>query len=123
MYAAHGGAYYNFRGQAPWLNEDTLGIAPFPGGWGAMGSSHAFAVSAATEHPDLAAEFVAMITNDEWAEVTAERITRITGNVAADEALMAHLADEDPIGLAIQKTMLADQDKVTGGWKTPLDAR
>lgn len=123
MYNAHGGAYYNFRGQAKWLNQDTLGIADFPGGWGAMGSNHGLAVSASTKYPDLASEFVAMATNDEWATVTSQRITRITGNKAADEALMQHLKDEDPLGLEIQKTMLANPDKIAGGWKTPLDTR
>jgi len=123
MYHAHGGAYYNFRAQAQWLNQDTLGIAEFPGGYGAMGSTHGFAISKTTEHPDLAYEFITMITNDEWAEVTARRITRVTGNRSADEAIMAHLAEEDPLGRRIQETMLASPDKVVGGWKTPLDAR
>lgn len=107
----------------PWVGPNTLGIAEFPGGWGALGSAHGLAVSQTTEHPDLAFEFIAMATSDEWAEVTARRITRVTGNIAADEALMGDLAEEDPIGLEIQQTMLDSPEKAAGGWKTPLDAR
>ena len=123
MYNAHGGAYYNFRGQAKWINPQTLGIAAFPGGWGSEASSHGLAVSKTTKYPKLAFEFISMATDNEWAGVTSRRISRITGNKAADKALMAYLKNEDPIAEKIQEVTLANPDKVTGGWKTPLGPR
>ena len=83
LYQAHGGAYYNFRSMGDWINQDTVGAAEFPEGWGVL-NSHGFLVSSGSRHPDLAWEFVKQITNDKWSLGTAQRIIRTTGNKNTD---------------------------------------
>lgn len=122
MYQAHGGAYYNFRRMGDWINKNTVGASDFPGGWGVL-NSHGFLISSATKHPDLAWEFVKLITNSKWALGTAKRIVRTTGNKEADAALLKILAQEDPVGLDIMTAQGSHLDNLTATWKTPLDAK
>ncbi len=122
MYQAHGGAYYNFRRMGDWINKDTVGAAEFPEGWGVL-NSHGFLVSSMTKYPDLAWEFVKQITNAKWAKGTSKRIIRTTGNMEADEELLAYLKANDPTGFDIMTIQGSSLDKLTATWKTPLDAK
>lgn len=122
MYQAHGGAYYNFRSMGDWIDDETVGATEFPGGIGVF-NSHGFAISKATDHPELAWEFVKHITSEEWAMETARRITRTVGQPAIDEALLAELSASDPTGYDVMQAQRSNLDKLTATWNSPLDAK
>src|SRR5437762_12952304 len=44
MHHAHSPAFFFFKGQGPWVNADTLGVAQMPGGWSTP-NSHGLGVS------------------------------------------------------------------------------
>jgi ABC-type glycerol-3-phosphate transport system substrate-binding protein len=122
MYIAHGGAYYNFRQMGDWIKPDTVGAVEFPGGWGVL-NSHGFMITKASKHPDLAWEFVKQITDANWALGTGMRITRTTGNKAADAELLKHLTTADKVGFDILTAQGSSLDKLAAMWNSPLDAK
>ena len=66
LYQAHAPAFFYVRGGGKWVNADTLGVAQMPGGY-ATPNSHGFGISKSSKHPDLAWDFVKLITNEKWA--------------------------------------------------------
>ena len=53
MHHAHSPAFFFFKGQGPWVNADTLGVAQMPGGWSTP-NSHGLGVSKGSKNPELA---------------------------------------------------------------------
>ncbi|HRY26765.1 MAG: sugar ABC transporter substrate-binding protein [Geminicoccaceae bacterium] len=120
MYQGHGAALFWIMGQADWANADTLGVVEWPGGWG-VPNAHGLGISASTEHPDEAFDFIQIALNDKWQTIMADNFTILTLNNSVDEALIAGL--DDPLKAATLELSLANMDKQTGNWVTPLDAR
>lgn len=120
MYQGHGAALFWIMGQADWANADTLGVVEWPGGWG-VPNAHGLGISASTEYPDEAFDFIQIAMNDKWQTIMADNFTILTLNESVDEALIAGL--DDPLKAATLELSLANMDKQTGNWVTPLDAR
>ena len=120
MYQGHGAALFWIMGQADWANADTLGVAEWPGGWG-VPNAHGLGISASTPYPDEAFDFVQIAMNDEWQTIMADNFTILTLHEAVDQALIDGL--DDPLKKAALELSLANMDKQTGNWVTPLDAR
>jgi ABC-type glycerol-3-phosphate transport system substrate-binding protein len=120
MYQGHGAALFWIMGQADWANADTLGVAEWPGGWG-VPNAHGLGISASTPYPDEAFDFIQIAMNDEWQTIMADNFTILTLHEAVDQALIEGL--DDPLKQAALELSLANMDKQTGNWVTPLDAR
>ncbi|HEX5077568.1 MAG TPA: sugar ABC transporter substrate-binding protein [Geminicoccaceae bacterium] len=119
MYQAHGAALFWIAGNAEWVNQDTLGVAAWPGGWG-VPNAHGLGISASTKYPDEAFDFLKIATSDKWQTVMADTFTILTLNEKVDEALIAGL--DDPLKAETLRLSLANMDKATGNWVTPKDA-
>ena len=120
MYQGHGAALFWILGQADWANADTLGVTAWPGGWG-VPNAHGLGISASTKYPDEAFDFIQIALNDKWQTIMADTFTILTLNNAVDEALIAKL--DNPLKKETLELSLANMDKQTGNWVTPLDAR
>ncbi len=79
MLQAHSPAFFFIRGQAPWLNADTLGVAQMPGGW-ATPNSHGLGISKGSKNPEIAWEFLKMVTSEKWTTEFSARRKVLTGN-------------------------------------------
>jgi len=122
MFHAHSSAYFFVKGQGTWINPDTLGVAHAPGFW-ATPTNHGFGISRSSKNADLAWEFIKHLTSNKWATAFGKNRKLLTGNVAADREVLAHLQTEDPLGAAVQQTQLEHTDKFTGNWPLPFDAQ
>ncbi len=122
MYQAHGAALFWVAGRADWVNADTLGVVPWPGGWGTP-NAHGFGISKATKYPDEAWDFVKIATSDKWQSVMADNFTILTLNKNVDQALIERVRQEDPLKADTLKLSLENMDRATGNWVTPKDAR
>lgn len=120
MYQGHGAALFWIMGQAPWANEQTLAVVAWPGGWG-VPNGHGFGISKSTKDPDACWELIKIATSDKWQKVMAETFTILTLNRNVDEALIKGL--KDPLKAETLRLSLANMDKATGNWVTPLDAK
>jgi ABC-type glycerol-3-phosphate transport system substrate-binding protein len=120
MYQGHGAALFWIMGQADWANADTLGVVEWPGGWG-VPNAHGLGISASTPYPDEAFDFIKIAMNDKWQTIMADTFTILTLHEAVDQALIAGM--DDPLKAATLELSLANMDKQTGNWVTPLDAR
>ena len=115
-------AYFFVKGQAPWVNADTLGVAQMPGGF-ATPNNHGLGISKASRNPDLAWAFLKHVTADAQAAEMAENRKIVTGNVAVDQALLKRLETEDPLVHAVLQTQLEQTDKLVGTWPLPQNSR
>ena len=61
MHHAHSPAFFFFKGQGPWVNADTLGVAQMPGGWSTP-NSHGLGISKGSKNPELAFALVKHMT-------------------------------------------------------------
>lgn len=118
MYQGHGAALFWIMGQAEWANESTLGVVEWPGGWG-VPNAHGLGISSSTEYPDEAFDFIQIALSDKWQSVMADTFTILTLNESVDEQLIAGL--DDPLKQRTLELSLANMDKATGDWVTPLD--
>lgn len=119
MYQGHGAALFWIVGNADWVNQDTLRVVEWPGGWG-VPNAHGLGISSSTKYPDEAFDFLKIATSDKWQTVMADTFTILTLNENVDEALIAGL--DDPLKAETLKLSLANMDKATGNWVTPKDA-
>ncbi len=122
MLHAHSPAFFFVRGQAPWLNADTFGAAHLPGGW-ATPNSHGLGISKGSKHPEIAWEFLKMITSEKWTERFSERRKVLTGNVASDKTTLEKMRRDDPLAASVLQTQLEQTDKLTGNWRLANDSR
>ena len=121
MYQAHGAALFWVASNAEWVSDDTVGVVPFPGGWGTP-NGHGLGISSATEHPDAAWDFIKIATNDKWQTTMADTFTILTVNESVDEDLIGGLRADEPLKAETLELSLANMDKATGNWVTPRDA-
>ncbi len=122
MLHAHSPAFFFIRGQAPWINADTLGVMNVPGGW-ATPNSHGLGISKGSKHPDIAWEFLKMVTSEKWTEKFSARRKVLTGNIASDKTTLDKMKVDDPLAAAVLQTQLEQTDKLTGNWRLANDSR
>ena len=122
MLLAHSPAFFFIRGQAPWVNADTLGVAQAPGGW-ATPNSHGLGISKGSKNPDIAWEFLKMVTSENWTAKLSARRKVLTGNIASDTRLLAQMKKDDPLAAAVLQTQVEQTDKLTGNWPLANDSR
>ncbi len=122
MLLAHSPAFFFIRGQAPWVNGDTLGVAQAPGGW-ATPNSHGLGISKGSKNPDIAWEFLKMVTSEDWTAQPSARRKVLTGKIAGDAKLPAQMRQDDPLAAAVLQTQVEQTDKLTGNWPLANDAR
>ncbi len=122
MLQAHSPAFFFVRGQAPWLNADTLGVAQMPGGW-ATPNSHGLGISKGSKNPELAWEFLKMVTSEKWTTEFSARRKVLTGNIASDKAALERMRKDDPLAAEVLQTQIDNTDKLTGNWPLANDSR
>jgi ABC-type glycerol-3-phosphate transport system substrate-binding protein len=122
MLHAHSPAFFFVRGQAPWINADTLGAVNVPGGW-ATPNSHGLGISKGSKNPDIAWEFLKMVTSDKWTLEFSKRRKVLTGNTRTDNAIIAEMRKDDPLAAQVLQTQLEDTNKLTGNWRIAVDSR
>ena len=96
MHHAHSPAFFFFKGQGPWVNADTLGVAQMPGGWSTP-NSHGLGVSKGSKNPELAFALLKHMTSDKWTGEFIRRRNVLTGNAASDQAGLERLRKDDPL--------------------------
>ena len=122
MLQAHSPAFFFIRGQAPWINSNTLGVAQAPGGW-ATPNSHGLGISKGSKNPDIAWEFLKMVTSQKWTERLSERRKVLTANIASDKTTLDKMHKQDPLAATVLQTQLEQTDKLTGNWPLANDSR
>jgi ABC-type glycerol-3-phosphate transport system substrate-binding protein len=122
MHHAHSPAYFFVKGQGPWVNADTLGVAHMPGGWSTP-NSHGLGVSKGSKNPELAFALIKHMTSDKWTGEFIRRRNVLTGNTASDQAGLERLRKDDPLTARVLETQLEHTDKMTGNWPLPFDAQ
>ncbi len=122
MLHAHSPAFFFVRGQAPWISADTLGAVNIPGGW-ATPNSHGLGISKGSKNPDIAWEFLKMVTSDKWTLEFSNRRKVLTGNIKSDNATIAAMRKDDPLAAQVLQTQLEQTDKLTGNWRIAVDSR
>jgi ABC-type glycerol-3-phosphate transport system substrate-binding protein len=122
MLQAHSPAFFFIRGQAPWLNADTLGVAQMPGGW-ATPNSHGLGISKGSKNPDIAWEFLKMVSSEKWTTEFSARRKVLTGNIASDKTTLERMRKDDPLAARVLQTQLEATDKLTGNWPLANDSR
>ena len=122
MLNAHSAAYFFLKGQAAWLNADTLGVAELPGNW-SVPTLHGYGISKGTKDPDLAWAFIEFCTAKKQAQAMADSRRILTAYTEVDNVLMARLAKDEPLAHAVLQTQLEHTDKLCGNWPLPNDSR
>lgn len=122
MLQAHSASYFFVKGQGPWVNPDTLGATQAPGNW-ATPTNHAFVISKSAKNPELAWALIKHMTGNKWATKFALSRRILTGNVEADNTVLAKMKTEDPLAHAVLQTQIEHTDKMTGNWPLPNDAQ
>lgn len=121
MLHAHAPAFLWLEGRGQeWVDNDTLGMADFPGHI-ATPDNHGFAISASSEHPDLAWEFIKLTTNDEFAEQYVREGRMLSGNVEVNRRMMEELKAEAPMLHRMLQIQSENWDKLVGVWPNPKD--
>jgi ABC-type glycerol-3-phosphate transport system substrate-binding protein len=124
MHHAHTPALNSFMSQSEWANDDTVGIDTFPGGW-SVPNYHGMGIVSTSKQPDLAWEFIKIVTNDKWAENLVRVLGPLSGNAAADRAVIndAQFAEEQPLVVKMFETQLSPKLKLTGLTNIAEDAQ
>jgi ABC-type glycerol-3-phosphate transport system substrate-binding protein len=122
MHHAHSPAFFFIRGQGKWVNPDTLGAGHFPGGW-ATPNSHGLGISKGSKNPELAFEFLKMITNDQWTKRFATERKVLTGNTKTDLAVLQEMKATDPLAEQVLRTQIEMTDKQVGNWPVATDSQ
>lgn len=122
MLHAHAPAYLYIKGQGPWVNQETLGIAQMPGGW-AVPNSHGLGISAQSSNKDLAWELLSFLTEKKQSLAFARFFKVLTGNDEVDQILMADMRKDDPLGASVLETQLQFTDRMTGNWRLGDDSQ
>ena len=121
MFQAHAPAFLWFKGNAPWVNESTVGAAQLPGGW-ATPNSHSLLISKSTRYPDAAWDFVKIATSGEGAYALGTGTNNLTGDKVVNEQLMEYFQKSIPAVVPALKTQLEFLDKLCGNWAVAKDA-
>ena len=121
MLHAHAPAYLWFKSKGDWVNEDTVGAVPLPGGW-ATPNSHSLVLSAGSKHPEEAWDFMKIATSGEGAKAMGTGTNNLTGDKIVNEELMKYFKENIPAVVPALETELQNLDKQTGNWPFAKDA-
>ena len=115
MHHAHTPALASFMSTSDWANNDTVGIDTFPGGW-SVPNYHGMGIVSTTKQADLCWEFMKVVTNDKWAESMIRVLGPLSGNAAADQAIVKdpEFRKEYPLIVKMFETQLSPKLKLTG---------
>ena len=124
MLHAHLPALRAFQSQSKWANDQTVGVAPFPGKW-SVPNYHGFCIVSKTKYPDVAWGFVKMVTNDKWATTTATVLGTLSGNSNADNSLIKdpNFSKTYPVVAESFKVALSVSGNLTGITRSAKDAQ
>jgi ABC-type glycerol-3-phosphate transport system substrate-binding protein len=122
MLHAHAPAFFWFQSKGPWVNENTVGAAHFPGGWSTP-NSHALLMSKGSKHPEEAWEFMKIATSGEGAYIFGTGSNNLTGDKEANARLMKYFEEKIPVVVPALKTQLENLDKLVGNWPLAKDAQ
>lgn len=122
MLNAHAPAYLWFKSKGKWVNENTVGAADFPGHYSTP-NSHAFLISKGSKYPDIAWDFVKMISSGDGAYIFGTAANNLTGDKAANAKLMAYFKQKIPAVVPVLETQLKHLDKLVGNWPMAKDAQ
>lgn len=124
MLNAHVTALGAFSSQSPWANDETVGVAPFPGNF-ATPNFHGLGITRTTRHPDLAWEFVKIATSDKWASEIVGSLGTLSGNRTADDMALsdAGFRRENPVKVEMFNVERSAGRTLTGMTGLGSDAR
>ena len=122
MLNAHAPALFFIKGQGPWVNAQTLGIAEMPGDW-SVPNSHGLGISKGSRNPELAWDWVTFVTAKDQARRLADNRKVLSGNTEVDQALLAKLQTEDELAYQVLRTQLEHTGKMCGNWRLGNDSR
>jgi len=121
FYQAHAPAFFYVRGAGQWVSRETLGVAAMPGGFSAP-NSHGLGISKSSRHPELAWEFIKLVTGEKWASTFGTTLNNLTGT-RADAKILDHFQKEDPLAAEVLRTQLEHLDRLVGTWPQAKDAQ
>lgn len=124
MLNAHVTAFNAFSSNSDWANEDTIGVASFPGNY-AVPNYHSLGITSTTEYPDLAWEFVKIVTSDKWAKEIVANLGTLSGNKAADDLALndAGFRRDNPVKVQMFEVERSNMGNLTGITGLASDAR
>jgi ABC-type glycerol-3-phosphate transport system substrate-binding protein len=124
MLNAHVTAFNAFSSNSDWANEETIGVASFPGNY-AVPNYHSLGITSTTEHPDLAWEFVKIVTSDKWAKEIVAGLGTLSGNQAADDVALndAGFRRDNPVKVRMFEVERSNMGNLTGITGLASDAR
>ena len=122
MLHAHSPAYLYIKGQGPWVNETTLGVAQMPGNW-TTPNSHGMGMSKQSRNPELAWELLSFLTDQKQALAFARAFKVLTGNTEVDQMLLKEMAAQDALGAKVLETQLQFTDRMCGNWRLGNDSQ
>jgi len=122
MLHAHATAYMWFKSKGPWVNEETVGAANFPGGW-ATPNAQGLMISKGSKYPQEAWDFVKIATSGDGVVAFGKTLTILTGDKKANEKLMDHFSENNPAVVPALRTQLQNLDKLVGNWPVARDAQ
>jgi ABC-type glycerol-3-phosphate transport system substrate-binding protein len=124
MHHGHTPVLKSSMSQSEWANEDTVGIDTFPGGW-SVPNYHSMGIVSTTKYPDLAWDFIKIVTDDKWAENFGRFWGILSGNADADQAMIsdAQFREEEPLVAKMFETQLSDKLRLVTMTNVAADAQ
>ena len=124
MLNAHVTAFNAFSSNSEWANEETIGVASFPGNY-AVPNYHSLGITSTTEYPDLAWDFVKIVTSDKWAQQIVAGLGTLSGNQAADDVALndAAFRRDNPVKVRMFEVERSNMGNLTGMTGLAADAR
>lgn len=124
MLNAHLPAFKAFESNSTWANDRTVGVAAFPGKW-SVPNYHGFGITSTTKYPEVAWNFIKLVTSDKWATTLATVLGTLSGNSKADTTLMNDptFAKDNPVTATMFKVDLSETGNLTGITGSEKDAR
>ena len=124
MLNAHVTAFNAFSSNSDWANKDTIGVASFPGNY-AVPNYHSLGITSTTKYPDLAWDFVKIVTSDKWAQEIVSSLGTLSGNKAADDIALndAGFRADNPVKVRMFEVERSNMANLTGMTGLAADAR
>ena len=115
MLNAHVTAFNAFSSNSEWANSETIGVASFPGNY-AVPNYHSLGITSTTEYPDLAWDFVKIVTSDKWAKEIVAGLGTLSGNQAADDVALndAAFRRDNPVKVRMFEVERSNMGNLTG---------
>jgi ABC-type glycerol-3-phosphate transport system substrate-binding protein len=124
MLNAHVTAFNAFSSNSEWANKDTIGVASFPGNY-AVPNYHSLGITSTTKQPDLAWDFVKIVTSDKWAKEIVSSLGTLSGNKQADDIALkdADFRADNPVKVRMFEVERSNMANLTGITGLATDSR